>query len=315
MRGALVKPDVLVATPLFDAMRRKLEAAFTCHMLHEAADRNAFLAAVAPRVRGIATFNSANTRLIEALPHLEIISNCSVGTDGIDLVAAKRRGIVVTNTPDVLDDCVAETAIALTLNLLHRYPEAEQWVRSGAWAKRGAFPFAAELHRKTLGVLGLGRIGEAIVRRALAFGMRIRYHNRNRKDVPYEYDADPVKLAENSDVLMVVIPGGNETTALVDARVLEALGPQGYLVNVARGSVIDEPALITALREKRIAGAALDVFWNEPNIDPAFLSLDNVVLLPHVGSATVETRTAMGDLTIENLRRHFAGEPVLTRVV
>lgn len=310
-----MKPEVLFATPLFDDMRHKLEALFTCHVLHEAADRAAFLAEIAPRVRGIATFNSANASLIEALPHLEIISNCSVGTDGIDLGMAKRRGIVVTNTPDVLNACVAETAIALTLNLLHRYPQAEQWVRSGAWAKRGPFPLVTELNRKTMGILGLGRIGEAIAQRALAFGMCVRYHNRRRKDAPYEYDADPVKLAENSDVLMVAIPGGHETKALVDARVLDALGPQGYLVNIARGSVIDEPALLTALRNKRIAGAALDVFWNEPNIDPAFLSLDNVVLLPHVGSASVETRIAMGDLTIENLRRHFAGEPVLTRVI
>ena len=308
-------PEVLIATPLFEDMRRKLESTFTCHCLYGATDRSAFLNAVASRVRGIATFNSAGASLIEALPKLEIIANCSVGNDGIDLDAAKRRGIVVTNTPDVLTDCVAETALALTLNLLHRYPEAERWIRSGAWTTRGPFPLAAELNRKTLGILGMGRIGEAIAQRALAFGMRIRYHNRRPKNVAYDYDPDPVRLAQNSDVLMIVVPGGTETKALVDARVLEALGPEGYLVNIARGSVVDEPALVRALRNKQIAGAALDVFWNEPNIDPAFLTLENVVLFPHVGSATVETRTAMGDLTIENLRRHFRGEPVLTRVV
>src|SRR3954469_6756937 len=169
--------------------------------------------------------------------------------------------------------------------------------------------------RQGAGVLGLGRIGEAIVKRVLTFGMKIRYHNRNRKDVPYPYDPDAATLAKNSDVLLVVTPGGPETNKLVDAKVLDALGPQGYLVNIARGSVIDEPVLLRYLQEKRIAGAGLDVFADEPRVPPEFFTLDNAVLFPHVGSATVETRKAMGDLQIENLRLHFAGKPVKTRVV
>ncbi|MGH8764224.1 MAG: NAD(P)-dependent oxidoreductase, partial [Burkholderiales bacterium] len=167
----------------------------------------------------------------------------------------------------------------------------------------------------TMGILGLGRIGEAIARRAQAFGMQIRYHNRKQKDVAYPYDADAAALARNSDVLMVVTPGGPETEKLVSAKVLDALGPEGYLVNIARGSVVDEPVLLKYLQEKRIAGAGLDVFADEPRVPPAFLTLDNAVLLPHVGSATVETRTAMGNLQVDNLLAHFAGKPVLTRVV
>jgi lactate dehydrogenase-like 2-hydroxyacid dehydrogenase len=168
---------------------------------------------------------------------------------------------------------------------------------------------------KTLGILGLGRIGEAIARRAVACDMKIRYHNRNKKDVPYPYDPDPVTLARNSDVLMVVTPGGAETSRLIDSKVLDALGSQGYLVNIARGSIVDEPVLLRYLQEKKIAGAGLDVFADEPRVPREFFALENAVLFPHVGSATVETRKAMGDLQIENLRRHFAGQPVVARVV
>jgi lactate dehydrogenase-like 2-hydroxyacid dehydrogenase len=268
---------------------------------------------VASKTRGLATFNHAPTALIDALPALEIIANCSVGNDGIDLATAGRRGIVVTNTPDVLNDCVAETAMALALNLLHRYPQAEQWLRQGRWPS-GPFQLASELNRRTMGILGFGRIGAAIAQRAVAFGMNVRYHNRQRKETSYEYDASPIELATNSSVLMITVPGGNATRGLVNSAVLDALGPNGYLVNISRGSVIDEPALIAALRNKRIAGAALDVFDNEPNINPAFLELDNVVLTPHVGSASWETRTAMGNLQVENLRRYFSGEAVLTPV-
>jgi hydroxypyruvate reductase 2 len=188
------------------------------------------------------------------------------------------------------------------------------YLRGGNWASRGPYPLTVDIGGKILGVLGLGRIGEAIAKRAQACGMKIRYHNRNRKDVAYPYDPDAATLAKNSDVLIVVTPATAETARIINAKVLDALGPEGYLVNIARGSVVDEPVLLRYLQEKKIAGAGLDVFADEPRVPPEFFSLDNAVLFPHVGSATVETRKAMGDLQIENLRRHFAGKPVLTRV-
>jgi lactate dehydrogenase-like 2-hydroxyacid dehydrogenase len=254
-------------------------------------------------------------KLMDLLPKLEIISNFGVGVDAINLDDAKSRGIIVTNTPDVLNETVADTAMALILNTVRRFPQSELHLRGGHWAVRGAYPLTTDIGGKTLGVLGLGRIGEAIAKRAQAFGMKIRYHNRRQKDSPYPYDPDPVTLAKNSDVLLVVTPGGFETHKLINAKVLDALGPQGFLVNIARGSVVDEPLLLRYLQEKKIAGAGLDVFVDEPRVPPEFFKLENAVLFPHVGSATVETRKAMGDLQIENLRLHFAGKPVKTRVV
>jgi len=294
-----------------------LQAEFTAHLLHEAPERNAFLKQHAPNVRGLATFGpmAVDGKLMDALPKLEIIANFGVGVDAINLDDAKARGIIVTNTPDVLNETVADTALGLIMSTVRRFAQAEQYLRAGHWAARGPYPLTSDIGGKTLGVLGLGRIGEAIAKRAMACGMKIRYHNRRRKDAPYPYDPDPVTLAKNSDVLLVVTPGGAETTKLVNAKVLDALGPKGYLVNIARGSVIDEPVLLRYLQEKRIAGAGLDVFVDEPRVPPEFFTLENAVLFPHVGSATVETRKAMGDLQIENLRLHFAGNPVRTRVV
>jgi len=312
-----MKPDIVLTTRIFPPTQAILEKEFTCHKLHGASDREALLKEVAPRVRAVATFGAAgaNAQLMDALPKLELISNFGVGVDAIDLDAANKRGIIVTNTPDVLNDCVADTAMALTLNVMRKYPQAEAYLRSGFWAARGDYPLTTSLGGKSMGILGLGRIGEAIAKRALAFGMKIRYHNRSRKDVPYPYDADAVALAKNSDVLMIATPGGSATKAMVGAKVLDALGPKGYVVNIARGSVIDEPVLLQYLQQNKIAGAGLDVFANEPKISPAFFALDNAVIFPHVGSATNETRTAMGNLQIENLRLHFAGKPVRTRVV
>jgi lactate dehydrogenase-like 2-hydroxyacid dehydrogenase len=312
-----MKPEIIVTTRVFERTQEKLDREFNCHKLYEAEDRDAFLSAHAASVRALATFGpcGADAKLMDALPELEIISNFGVGVDAIDLAAAKSRGIIVTNTPDVLNECVADTAMGLVLNALRRFPQSEAYLRSGYWATRGAYPLATALEGKTLGILGLGRIGEAIAKRALAFGMKIRYHNRKRKNVPYPYDPDPVALAKNSDVLLVATPGGAETSRIVGAQVLDALGPEGYVVNIARGSVIDEPVLLRYLKENRIAGAGLDVFDNEPKISPEWFALENAVIVPHVGSATVETRGAMGDLQVENLRRHFSGKPVLTRVV
>jgi lactate dehydrogenase-like 2-hydroxyacid dehydrogenase len=312
-----MKPEIIITAKGHAGTMATLQLEFTAHLLSEAPDRNAFLKQHAPRVRGLATFGPmpVDAKLMDTLPNLEIISNFGVGVDAINLADAKQRKIIVTNTPDVLNDCVADTALALVMSTVRKFPQSEAYLRAGHWASRGPYPLTTSLGGKTLGILGLGRIGEAIAKRAIACGMKIRYHNRNRKDVPYPYDPDPVTLAKNCDVLMVVTPGGPETNRLINEKVLQALGPEGFLVNIARGSIVDEPVLLRYLQEKKIAGAGLDVFADEPRVPPEFFTLDNAVLFPHVGSATVETRKAMGDLQIENLRRHFAGKPVVSRVV
>jgi lactate dehydrogenase-like 2-hydroxyacid dehydrogenase len=312
-----MKPEIIITARGHAGTMATLQSEFTAHMLSDASDRNGFLKQHAERVRGLATFGpmAVDGKLMDALPKLEIISNFGVGVDAINLDDARKRRIIVTNTPEVLNDCVADTAMALVVNTLRKLPQSEKYLRAGHWASRGPYPLTTSLGGKTLGVLGLGRIGEAVAKRAAAFGMQIRYHNRNKKNVPYPYDPDPMTLAKNSDVLVVVTPGGPETAKLINEKVLQALGPEGYLVNIARGSVVDEPVLLRYLQEKKIAGAGLDVYADEPRVPPEFFTLDNAVLFPHVASATVETRKAMGDLQIENLRRHFAGKPVLTRVV
>jgi len=312
-----VKPEIIITARGHADTMATLQAEFVAHLLHEARDKSAFFKQHAPKVRALATFGPmpVDGKLMDQLPKLEIIANFGVGVDAINLDDAKKRGIIVTNTPDVLNETVADTAMALILNTVRRFPQSELHLRGGHWAVRGPYPLTTDIGGKTLGVLGLGRIGEAIAKRAQAFGMKIRYHNRRRKDSPYPYDPDPVTLAKNSNVLVVVTPGGAETNQLINAKVLDALGPRGYLVNIARGSVVDEPVLLRYLQEKKIAGAGLDVFVDEPRVPPEFFALDNTVLFPHVGSATVETRKAMGDLQIENLRLHFAGQPVKTRVV
>ena len=311
-----MKPEIIITARGHAGTMATLQAEFTSHLLSDAPDRTSFLKQHAPAVRALATFGPmpVDGKLMDALPKLEIISNFGVGVDAINLDDARKRSIIVTNTPDVLNECVADTALALILNTVRKFPQSEVYLRGGNWASRGPYPLTTSLGGKTLGVLGLGRIGEVIVKRAQACGMKIRYHNRSRKDVPFPYDPDPVALARNCDVLLVVTPATAETSRIINARVLDALGPEGYLVNIARGSVVDEPVLLRYLQEKKIAGAGLDVFADEPRVPPEFFSLDNAVLFPHVGSATVETRKAMGDLQIENLRRHFSGKPVLTRV-
>ena len=310
-----MKNEIIITAQGHKGTLERLQNEFSAAKLWEAPDRDAALKA-ASHMRALAHFGHSKVdgKLMDALPKLELISNFGVGVDQIDLEAAKQRNIIVTNTPDVLNDCVADTALALVLNTLRKYPQSEAYLRSGFWPTRGTYPLTTSVGGKTLGILGLGRIGEAIAKRAQAFGMKIRYHNRNKKNVPHVYDADPVALAKNSDVLLVVTPGGAGTAKLVNAKVLDALGPQGYLVNVARGSVVDELVLLRYLQEKKIAGAGLDVYEHEPKVPPEFYALDNAVLFPHVASATVETRKAMGDLQVENLHLHFAGKPVRTPV-
>ena len=310
-----MKHEIVITAQGHKGTMERLQTEFAPVKLWEAADRAAALKGAA-HVRALAHFGHSKVdgKLMDSLPKLEIVSNFGVGVDQIDLEAAKKRKIIVTNTPNVLNECVADCAMSLVLNTLRRFPRSEEHLRAGYWPTRGAYPLTTSLGGKVMGVLGLGRIGEAIAARAQAFGMKIRYHNRNRKNVAYDYDPDLVTLAKNSDVLVIVTPGGAGTAKLVDAQVLDALGPTGYVVNVARGSVVDEMVLLRYLQEKRIAGAGLDVFEHEPSVPAEFFGLDNAVLYPHVASATVETRKAMGDLQVENLHLHFAGKPVKTPI-
>jgi hydroxypyruvate reductase len=309
------KVEVLTAARLWPPMMEALHGAFQVHDRTHQSDAAAFLAA-APRIRAIAASGESKVprELIGQLPKLEIISVFGVGYDGIDVGAARERGIAVTHTPNVLNDEVADLAIALVLAVSRRLVEADRYVRSGQWAK-GPMPLARKVSGARMGIVGLGRIGMAIAKRAEAFGMTIAYTSRNAKaEAPYRYFPSAEALAAEVDFLVVITPGGAGTRKLIDAKVLAALGKKGYLVNVARGSVVDEQALVEALQNGTIAGAGLDVFENEPQVPSALLALDNVVLTPHVGSATWQTRQAMADLAFGNLEAHFAGRPLLSPV-
>lgn len=313
--NASSRPVVLIAARLSPYLLGRLQENFTCHNLILDNLSEAQLAAIAPQVRGIAANGEAkiNREFMARFPALEIVSVFGVGYDGVDVPAARERGIHVTHTPNVLNDDVADLAIALMLATARNVVRADQFARSGQW-KSGPFPLTTKVSGARLGIVGLGRIGEAIARRAAAFDMKISYHNRSRKDVPYTYVGDIKSLAAAVDFLVMITPGGAGTRALVDAEVLDALGPKGFLINVARGSVVDEPALIAALKDGRIAGAGLDVFANEPDIPAELAALENVVLTPHMASGTLVTRTAMADLAFGNLEAHFGGRPVLTPV-
>jgi len=310
-----MQPDVLVVWPNRPAQMAQLEAAYQLHRLDEAADPQALIAEVGPRVRAIATTGEkgASRSLIERCPKLEIVACFGVGIDAIDRVACRERGIPITNTPDVLTEDVADMGLVLMLSALRRIPQNDRMIREGGWRVAGQIELASCARGRTLGILGLGRIGKALARRAEVVGMKVAYHSRARQaDVRYGYYPDLVTLAHDVDVLALCCPGGDATRGLVGRAVIEALGPKGYLVNVARGSVVDEPALVEALVAGRLAGAALDVFADEPNVPAALLALDNVVVSPHAASATFETRGAMAQLVVDNLAAHFAGRPLLT---
>jgi lactate dehydrogenase-like 2-hydroxyacid dehydrogenase len=307
----LSKPEILVVAKLPPFLMEPLRAAFVVHdRLHET-DPAAF-AQVAPSIRAIAASGESKVpkALIDQLPALEIVSVMGVGYDGIDVAAAKARKVVVTHTPDVLNDDVADLAIALMLSVARAIPRADRFVREGRWLE-GPMPLQRKMSGARLGLIGMGRIGQAIATRALAFGMSVAYTSRNaRPEVPYRHFPTAAALAAESDYLVVIVPGGAATRKLVDATVLKALGTKGVLVNVARGSVVDEAALIAALQKGEIAGAGLDVFEDEPRVPQALRELDNVVLTPHVGSATGQTRQAMADLAFANLKARFDGAPL-----
>ncbi|WP_375462439.1 2-hydroxyacid dehydrogenase [uncultured Methylobacterium sp.] len=302
--------------PMLASVPDALASGFTLHRLDAAPDRDAFLAEVGPRIRGLAVNAQAvvDGALMDRLPRLEIVANFGVGYDTIDAGEAGRRGIVVTNTPDVLTDEVADLAIGLLLATVRRIPQADRYLRAGHWPQK-PFPLTASLRGRRVGILGLGRIGRAIARRLEGFGVAIAYHGRRpQADVAYQYHPTLIGLAEAVHVLIVVAPGGPGTDGLVGVEVLAALGPEGILVNVARGSVVDEAALIAALEAGTIHGAGLDVFAAEPHVPERLSALDHVVLLPHVGSGTHDTRAAMGRLVVDNLTAWFSGRGPLTPV-
>ena len=312
----MARPEILQIAPMMPVVADQIGRLFTVHRLWEVADRDAFLAEHGPRIRGIAAGGHAplDETLMGRLPALEIVSAFGVGYDQIDAKWAGGHGIVVTNTPDVLTDEVADLTIGLLISTVRRIPEAERHLRDGKWPS-GAFPLTASLRGRKVGILGLGRIGKAIAKRLEAFGLPISYHGRTRQDgVDYGYVADPVELARQVDVLISVIPGGASTERMVGREIFEALGPDGIFLNVGRGTVVDEAALIEALRSRTILAAGLDVYADEPNVPAELIAMENTVLLPHVASGTVHTRNAMGQLVVDNLVSWFDGRGALTPV-
>ncbi|MCW5681950.1 MAG: 2-hydroxyacid dehydrogenase [Xanthobacteraceae bacterium] len=310
------KPDLLMVTPMMPMIEEQLDKAFTVHRLSAAKDRDALIAEVAPKVRAIASTPGArvDAALMGKLPNLEIVGAFGVGYDSIDAKWAGEHGVVVTNTPDVLNEEVADTAIGLLLATIRQFPQADQYVRAGKWLEK-AFPLTATLQDRTVGVLGMGRIGKAIAKRLEAFNTPIVYHSRNpAAGVSYKHYPDLVSMARDVDVIIVITPGGAATKHIVNKQVLEALGPNGIVINVARGSVIDENALIDALRDKKILSAGLDVFEDEPKVPQALIDMPHVVLLPHVGSASVHCRRLMGQLVVDNLIAWANGKAPLTPV-
>lgn len=301
--------------PIFEA---ELRARYEVPSLPDGAGRAEFLAAHAREIRVVLTSGppGVDAATMASLPNLAVIVNNGAGVDQIDLAAARRRGIGVSNTPDVLSDTVADTAVGLILMTLRRFGAADRYVRAGRWVRDGPFPYARDVSGLQVGILGLGRIGSAIATRLLGFDCAIAYHNRHRIDgSAFRYAESPEELAESVDVLVVATTGDRKTHHLVDRAVLRALGPEGYLINIARGSVVDQDALVELLTGGALAGAGLDVFSDEPEVPGELLGLDNVVLFPHIGSATARTRRAMALLAIRNLESYLNNGELVTPVL
>lgn len=306
--------EILMPKKMLPLVERELKKTFTLHQSFLSDDPAAAMAAVADQVRGVAAGGvKVDDAFLDQFPKLEIVANFGVGYDNIDAVACAKRNVIVTNTPDVLTEEVADTAMALLLSAVRELSSAERYLRAGLWESNGAFPLTrGTLRGRKLGIVGLGRIGKAIAKRAEAFGLEICYHGRRKQDdVSYAYYPSVLELAEACDTLMLVVPGGAETQHMVDAKVLEALGETGVVINIGRGTLIDETALISALEKGTILGAGLDVFEHEPVVPEALRKLENTVLLPHVGSASQYTRDAMAQLVVDNLVNWFEkGAPV-----
>jgi lactate dehydrogenase-like 2-hydroxyacid dehydrogenase len=310
---------VLQVGPLKPSLAETLRVRYDALVLpDDAADRAEVLTRHGGEITAVVTSGrtGVDATLMAALPRLGAVVNFGVGYDTTDVDAAAARGIGVSNTPDVLTDCVADTAVGLTIDVMRQFSAADSYLRAGRWPVDGNYPLTRQVSNTRVGIIGLGRIGTAIAKRFSAFGCSIAYHNRREVDgSPYRYVDSPVELAGVVDVLVVAAAGGSGTRKLVDGAVIDALGADGFLVNIARGSVVDEAALVDALRGGRLAGAGLDVFTDEPNVPAELLALDNVVLLPHVGSGTVETRAAMEQLTLRNLDEFLATGRLVTPVV
>jgi lactate dehydrogenase-like 2-hydroxyacid dehydrogenase len=316
----MTKPQLLMTGSMMPLIMDGVAKTYDVHRLWDASDREALLARVAPAIEAIAHTGSSGVKCDDAFmasfPKLKAIGNMGVGYDSIDAAAAARRGIIVSNTPDVLNEEVADTALGLLLMTVRELGRTEQWLRAGKWATHGDYPLTqGTLRDRSVGMVGYGRIGKAIARRVEAFGVPVSYFSRNRQaDVTIPYFSSLVDMAKAVDTLIVITPGGASTQNMINAAVLAALGPRGILINIARGSVVDEPALIQALRAKTIHAAGLDVMWGEPKINSELMTLDNCVLLPHVGSGTVWTRDRMGQLVVDNLAAYAHRTPPLTPV-
>jgi lactate dehydrogenase-like 2-hydroxyacid dehydrogenase len=313
-----MKPEILVLGSVWSAeVRERVEAAFACHFMPGMLDANeANFAGIAPRIRAVLTTGTVGItpQLLAHLPALEIVTVHGVGVDAVPLDLLAARGIHVTNTPDVLTDDVADFAVLLLLSAVRRLPLLDRYVRDERWPAKAPLTQARSLRGKVAGIVGFGRIGQAVASRLQGFGIEIRSYQRSAGPAPQLRSDSLLALAQQSDMLVLCMPGGSDTTRMVGAEVFEALGADGTLVNIARGSVLDEAALIAALESGRLGAAGLDVFEHEPQVPAVQRALDNVVLTPHVGSFTVEARRAMGRLAVDNLLAHFAGEPLPTPV-
>jgi hydroxypyruvate reductase len=308
--------EILLMRPLIERTQQQLEAAYDVHRYDTARDRDALIAEIAPRVTAIATRGDYPLpgALMQRLPNVKVIASSGTGYDGIDVAAARKLGIAVTNSPSAAAECVADAAWSLLLATVRRTAMFDRMVRAGQWMPDPPI-LTDKVWGERIGILGLGAIGRAIARRAEGFAMEVAYHARHRRnDVTYRYYDDAVALARDVKMLVVAIPGGAGTRALVNRDVIEALGPSGYLVNVSRGSVVDEACLVDALTRGRLAGAGLDVFAEEPHVPPALLALDNVVLTPHAASGTQATRDALGQFVVDNLAAFFAGRPLVSPI-
>lgn len=306
------RPRILIPTQMLERLRERAEDLFDVVYVDRLGDISD---AEAAGIRAFAGWGRLDAALIDRLPKLEIIANYGVGYDGVDAAHAAAKGIMVTNTPEVLSEEVADVTIALLINTLRELPQAEAHLREGRWLREGNYPLTPlTLRGRHIGIYGLGRIGREIARRLEGFGVTISYHARNRRDVPYAYHETLLGMAEAVDTLVVAVPGGADTEKSVGTEVLRALGPQGVLINIGRGTVVDEAALVDALRNGTIAAAGLDVFADEPRVPEELTAMRNVSLLPHVASASVATRNAMADLVVDNLKAWFGNEPVLTPV-
>lgn len=310
--------EVLITGQVMPLIREGLEARLKVHKLYEIADKDDFIARNGGKIRALvggSGHGKIDAALMQRFPDLQIVGNFGVGYDGVDAKWAGENGIVVSNTPDVLTDEVADLALGLLIATVRRLPQADRYLRESKWVSNGNFPLTGSLREKKMGILGLGRIGAAIARRAEAFGLELSYHSRTPKpDAPYRYYASLVEMARDVDILMIIAPGGPSTLGIVNRAVMEALGPAGTLINVARGTLVDEPAMVELLKSGKLGSAGLDVFEKEPDVPPELFALENVVLLPHVGSASHYTRNKMGQLVVDNIVNFAEGRGPLTPV-